>query len=662
MDFNEDIDGFKTFSHEENEEFNQNIEDDNEVLDKKQNLLYDLKTLYRLLRKKFIFKVREKMQKNFTNILYVTLDCPPFTQNSYKDDNILDYIVEIRNQYPENNIKILIPIININETHNLKKLTLEINNKTEVLEKTSISFDFFLQNRTQTATVYKFPKNQFNIDVYGIYSPSFSKIKNVSELSKLHFLAPFIKSTRIVVKKLVKEGFNPDIIHCENIPYFLGTEFESSFFNNIKVLQVVKDFTQINMTKHEAFWAAINLSDNFAMGRICRDDVIKKCIAKLFNLHNTKRFYQMKECLYFIYKNYYKFRKFVDKGEDIEENIIFNKLNERIFQLFPQILNNDNLYFNPMISSLKKANLWATTSKTYYKEIFENPLLSGNLFELIEKTKEKSCCLSYGCNLKKYPTENTRLVYQDFNIDNFREMRNKNKSLLLKEFNIDRIKTNFIDSSLFKNGDYKILGSLDSFYEAPLFFANPTTEIFANGVDVLFNTVLKLFELHKNIQIIICIKDGLKNNFIKNWLEFLSQNKYFNGRWVFIDGDINLPKFLSASDMILLPQRTNTTSIKHFVAMKYGCVPIASRCGVFNDTIADIFDDISNGCGLKTKKSLLVNEDVNEIFLTPVIKALNLYQNNPNSWNLLIKNCMNKDSDWNFNILEKYNNVYQKLI
>ena len=39
------------------------------------------------------------------------------------------------------------------------------------------------------------------------------------------------------------------------------------------------------------------------------------------NLHNTKHFYKGKDCLNFIYKNYYKFRKYIDKGEDIEENI-----------------------------------------------------------------------------------------------------------------------------------------------------------------------------------------------------------------------------------------------------------------------------------------------------------------------------------------------------
>ena len=96
--------------------------------------------------------------------------------------------------------------------------------------------------------------------------------------------------------------------------------------------------------------------------------------------------------------------------------------------------------------------------------------------------------------------------------------------------------------------------------------------------------------------------------------------------------------------------------------MNYGCVPIASNCGILNDTIPDIYDDIANGCGFKTKESLLSDNDANEIFTAQVLKALNLYQNSPNGWNLLIRNCLNKNSNWNFEILEKYNKIYQDLI
>lgn len=640
-----------------------NTSEEYEACASKENmdLAYNLRVLYRYLRKKIRSKSDKKNGINFKNILYLTLDCPPYTAYSLKKDSPLDYISEIKKQYPYNNFVVLIPIINIDPSQKNKKIFINLNGKRESLEKTNISFKFFLQNRVQKATIYKYPKNSSNIDVYGIYSPIFSRIKNISDFSKLHYLAPFVKSTRIAAKKLSRI-FNTDLVHTNNIPYYLGTEFESNLCTHPKILEVIDDFTMIENSKTESFWAAINLADEKAMRKICRDEEIKKLIAELFNLHNTKRFYQMRECLNFIYKNYYKFRKYVDKGEDIEENVIFNNLNSRISELFPKLLYEDDKNFNTMVSSIKKSDSWATISKSYYEEIFSNINLSGKMYSLLEKTKEKSCYLSYGYNSNKFPKEETRSVYQGFNINNFRELRYKNKKSVLKEFSYDRIKTNFIDPTLFNDSEVKIYGSLDSFYEAPLFFANPNLDIFASGIDVLFNTILKLFELHKNIQIIICIKDGLKNNFIKQWIDFLSQNKQFDGRWVYVDGEINLPKFLSAADMFLIPQRVNSTNIEHLVAMNYGCIPVATRFGFLNDSIPDIFDDVANGCGFKTKNNFLTEEDPNELFVAAVLKALNLYQNSPSGWNLLIKNCINKNSDWNFEILEKYNKIYQDLI
>lgn len=666
MDESENQDLYTTASHGNDLDsiFMEKIEDIDDIVFKdKRDYLYDLKMYFRYIRKNCNALIREKIQKNFTNIIYLTLDCPPFTPNSSRNDGPLEYILQMQKQYPDKDIRVLIPIINVDsEFTPSQKLVIEYGEKTKVLEKTSISFDFFIQNKIQTAVVYKFPKNNTNIQVYGIYSPIFSGLKSVVELSRLYYLAPFVKAARIAIKKMGKENFYPDIVHCENIPYYLGGEFETNLYSRIKVLQIIKDFTQIDIAKSEAFWAAINLADKKALKKITSDSLIKKYLARLFNLHNSKRFYQMKECLNFIYMNYYKFRKYVDKGEEIDENIIFNRLNARIMQIFPNISYGEELYFNPMIYSLKKSDFWATISKTYYDEVFEKPILSGKMFKYIEKTSKKSEYISLGCDKNDYPRENTRKIYHEFSLDNFRENRSKNKQALIKEFSIDRIKTNFVDPTLFKNENVNIVGSLDSFYQAPLLFANLSAEIFASGVDILFNTILKLFELHKNIQVIICIKDGLKINFIKNWIKFLEDNKYFNGRWVFVDADINLPKFLASSDMILLPRRANFSDNIHLIAMNYGCVPVASRNGLLNDNISDIFDDISEGCGFKTKQSLLADEDSNALFLAPLLKALNLYQSNSNSWNLLIKNCLKYDSSWSFEILEKYNQIYEELI
>lgn len=634
---------------------------------KKYNISKELKEFFRFLKKKnnsLLEKVLpRKLPQTFTNILYLTLDCPPYTPGSSRSDTPIEYINSIRKQYPENDLRIMLPIINLTpEKLNLSKLRYEINDVPQVLEKTSIHFEFVLQNKKIEAAVYKFPKNRDNIEVYGVCSPAFSYCENVSELAKLEYLAPFLKAARISIKKLRLLGFEPQIVHSESMPFYLGSEFAKDNLRKIKVLQTINDFTQIETSKIEAFWAALNLADKSSMKKICNDKIIKKCITELFNLHNVDKFYPMKDCLKFIHKNYYKFRINIDKNDDIEENAIFNKLNARTLKLFPKMFAGDKLYFNPYIYTLKCANYWITISNSYYNDIFNNPKLSGKMFPYIIKTKEKSDFVSFGFNTDKYGFNAPQEVYQAFDIDNFRELRIRNKTALLKEFTPERIRTNFVDPTLFIDEEVQILGSLEVFYDSPLLFVHTDTEIFASGVDILFNTILKLFELQKNIQVIICIKDGLKNNFINSWIEFLKQNKYFEGKLVFIDGNINVSKFYASSDITLIPRRLNKNTPEHYLAMYYGCVPVVARNGILNDTISDIFDNISCGSGLKTKTGLITETNADELFLAPVLKALNIFQHNHSSWNLLVKNCLLKECGWSFDVLEKYHRIYQKLL
>ena len=610
---------FSTKIHLENdnEYWEQDFNNDNL---NKDNISYYLKLYCRLARKKLHNLLPKKSKMSFKKILYITIKEPPF-----------DYITAFNRQYPNKIFKILTPISDING-----------------LKKSEIKFNFFAQNKNLEAELYKLPQNFHNVEIYGLYSESFSN----KDLSKFQNLSIFLKAARMCALKLY-----PDIIHIENLPFFLGAEFENTFPSSIKTFHTITDFYIFETNKLEPFWALINLGEKKDMKKICRDKIIKSCIAKLFNLHNTKKFYQMRECLEFIYKNYPKFRKYIDKCEDIEENIIFNRLNERILKLFPKIVYEQENLYNTITYTLNKTNYWGIISKNYYEEIFKRPEITGKIYPLIEKLKSKSGYISYGID----DSITTQSLYQKFDYKNFRDFRKKNKTYILKEFSLDRIKTNFIDFSLFKNQDHKIIGYLDSFYDAPLIFLKFNNDIFGEGIDIGLNTILTLLEHNRNIQVIINIENGLQSNFIKSWVNFLEKHTNFSGRWVFIDGEISIHQFFASSDIALFPARNNTSSKDHLIAMKYGCIPIVPRSGIYDETVSDIFDDIAYGNGFKTQTTLLVNDDVNEIFTNTVLKALNLYQQNPSSWNLLIKNSLLHDSSWNFKIIDKYNEIYENL-
>ena len=50
------------------------------------------------------------------------------------------------------------------------------------------------------------------------------------------------------------------------------------------------------------------------------------------------------------------------------------------------------------------------------------------------------------------------------------------------------------------------------------------------------------------------------------------------------------------------------------------------------------------------------------VYYDTLMKALNIYNNNPSSWNIIVKNCMNTGYNWDFEKLEKYKELSLKDI
>lgn len=576
-------------------------------------LIHNVKLYFRFLRRRFSLFFPEKKDNSLKEIIYLTLSKPP-----------LDFISAFRQQYPDKIIKVLIPIDNI-----------------EGLEDLEYDVNFFMQNKMHSASLYRIEDPKEHVEIFGLYSEAFAG-KN-HEL--LEFLAPFMKATRLVIKEL-----DPDIVHCDNIPFFLGAEFEPSYPPQIKIMQVINDFLAFEEKKIDPFWAAINLADQKNLKKLLKNKIIKKGIASLCALPKSSD--NLDEALEFIYENYEQFNQ-ADEDEIVNYKSEINQLNIQVQKNLPQMLIEDDLKYNPLSYTIKTTNCWIVISKTYHKDLLTRPELSGRMYNGLVKTKNKSTYVLYGC--KPEPAE----ILQDFNSENFRDYRDRNKKFVTREFSSARIKINFISSKLFENKNYTIRGFLDSSIEAPLIFCNFSSDIFSTGANIGLAVLLNLLNQHQNVQVIVNIPDGFQNPHVVSWVEYLEQNSSFAGRWMFVDGNVNLPQFYAAADMTLFPAKENPTGCEHYIAMKYGCIPVASRFGIYNDTISDIFEDMTQGCGFKTQNNK--NQDIFNDFYSTTQKAINLYNQNEGSWNLLIKNAMNYDSGWNFKIIERYNKIYNLL-
>ncbi len=625
------------------------------------DFFYEFKLYYRIFKRNIQKYIRKKSKENFTNIVCVSVDCPIFIPKSEKLTSPSDFIFEIRKQYPEINAVLLIPLIGLEESDKFPK-TITFENKGHFYDfkKTSIDFEFFARNKTYKAVLYK-TKDESNTTVYGICSPVFSSLKNASDLLKFENEVLLARSLRIAVQRLNKDNFKPDIVQVDTIPFFIGNEFELKFPSSIKVFQIFDDIMKQDKEKQAPFWAYINMADKNSLKKLFKDEVIKKYLSKLFDVPIEVIQTKYEKCLNLIYKNY---NIFTTQNAETSENmgdIIFKRLNDRVKALCPNFIKKEHNYYYPILSAIKNSDFWAVKSKTYYSSLFEQDNFPKELIKPLVETTEKSSYIMHGINTENYIKEIGRSIYNNFDNNNYRNERIKNKQILLKEFSSERLNFDFIDKTLFKE-DSKICGYLDSFYEAPLLFANPDSDSFGEGQDILFNSIFKLFERNRNIQIIINIKNGSKIPYVKSIIDFLLDNRIYMGRWVFIDGEINLPKIFSASDMFLVTSRYLNSNMKHLLGMHYGCIPIVPKSGFYNDTVVDIYDNLVKGNGFKTKKSLLMEDENTNIYIETLEKALDFYEKNPSSWNIIIKNCFNTEIGWNFKKLEKYNKIYQELI
>ena len=574
------------------------------------DFMREFKVYYRIIRKNISRYIKQILNKNFYNILYITPDKLPN-----------EYIIAIRKQYPDKIFKVLVPHFGDTPKH----------------AKEIFSFEYFSRNKKHVAYCYKHLSVDDNIEIYSVYSDEFSLIKNHADIYQIEYMQAFVKCCRFCVKKL-----KPEIIHVENIPYFLGVELNGRQAINSKNPKVFQVFHDLNIyTNLEPFWAVINIADKKSFNRLINDKNIKKNLAALFGLKCFKHSSKISDCINYLYENFENYRKSFPENTESNENILLSRLNQRTVELFPKLLNNKSNLYNPIVSSAKFANAWGT-----------NTLLESD--KLADIDKDKYYYLNRKCmvNFKDK-------IHVQFDKENFRKFRSKNKEFIIKEFSERSIETGFTDTRLFLDTDVKISGYIDSFYKGVLIFIPVNRFMKEEDIKLVLSSVLNVFKARKNIQIIINVGSDVESNYLNSFKEFIESQQILSGKWLMLEGNINLSQILASTDIILL---TNGYSIGLedliYMALNYGCIPVVENRGVCGNIVTDIFDDMTLGTGFKKAG---MNEKQTDEFEQTLLKAIEFYTKTSSSWNSIVKNAINNNYSWNFDLLQQYNDIYENL-
>ncbi len=112
-------------------------------------------------------------------------------------------------------------------------------------------------------------------------------------------------------------------------------------------------------------------------------------------------------------------------------------------------------------------------------------------------------------------------------------------------------------------------------------------------------------------------------------------------------------KIEAGADMFLMPSRYEPCGLNQIYSLKYGTVPIVRDTGGLDDTIEPWDARSGKGTGFK------FTEYIGESLLLTIKQALQAFSDQT-SWQVLMRNGMNKDFSWNASARE-YGKIYEKV-
>ncbi len=113
-------------------------------------------------------------------------------------------------------------------------------------------------------------------------------------------------------------------------------------------------------------------------------------------------------------------------------------------------------------------------------------------------------------------------------------------------------------------------------------------------------------------------------------------------------------RFYAGADLLLMPSKFEPCGLSQMIAMGYGTIPVVRETGGLKDSIIpyNCFEHTGDGFGF-------ANYNAHELLFT-IKDALDLYKNQRDHWNHLVKRAMKKDFSWKQSA-RQYMALYKEL-
>ena len=285
----------------------------------------------------------------------------------------------------------------------------------------------------------------------------------------------------------------------------------------------------------------------------------------------------------------------------------------------------DALIYNGDVNLLKGAIQLAdrvnTVSETYAREILD-PYFSYGLDKILTVEQGKLRGILNGIDVDKFNPKTDPMIPVNYDLKTF-EDKVQNKLAFQKEMDLE------------VNADIPLIGMV-------------TRLTHQKGIDLILQASEEI--LKTGAQLVIL---GTGDAHYESALRSLEHYRHDRVRSILLFSNEMSAKIYAASDLFLMPSKTEPCGLSQLISMRYGTVPVVHRVGGLRDTVTPFTGVEGNGF---TFESFQAGDMMDAIY-----RAVTCFYQSPDEWKQIIKNNLQKDVSWEQSA-KKYLDLYHEVV
>ena len=285
----------------------------------------------------------------------------------------------------------------------------------------------------------------------------------------------------------------------------------------------------------------------------------------------------------------------------------------------------DALIYNGDVNLLKGAIQLAdrvnTVSETYACEILD-PYFSYGLDKILTVEQGKLRGILNGIDVDKFNPKTDPMIPVNYDLKTF-EDKVQNKLAFQKEMDLE------------VNADIPLIGMV-------------TRLTHQKGIDLILQASEEI--LKTGAQLVIL---GTGDAHYESALRSLEHYRHDRVRSILLFSNEMSAKIYAASDLFLMPSKTEPCGLSQLISMRYGTVPVVHRVGGLRDTVIPFTGVEGNGF---TFESFQAGDMMDAIY-----RAVTCFYQSPDEWKQIIKNNLQKDVSWEQSA-KKYLDLYHEVV